>query len=47
MALFTKYIMFFEVTKDMTYDIKEKFTVSGFIVRKKEATEISFGKIFG
>ncbi|CBX53330.1 SH3 domain-containing protein [Caenorhabditis elegans] len=43
-ALFTKYIMFFEVTKDMTYDIKEKFTVSGFIVRKKEATEISFDR---
>ncbi|UMM44111.1 hypothetical protein L5515_019352 [Caenorhabditis briggsae] len=43
-ALFTKYIMFFEVTKDMTYDIKEKYPVSGFIVHKKNATEIVFDR---
>lgn len=43
-ALFTKYIMFFEVTRDMTYDIKEKFPVSGFIARKKDATEIVFDR---
>lgn len=43
-ALFTKYIMFFEVTRDMTYDIKEKFPVSGFIARKKDATEITFDR---
>ncbi|CAL2051943.1 unnamed protein product [Caenorhabditis brenneri] len=41
-ALFAKQIMFFEVTKDMTYDFKEKFATSGYIVRKKEATEIVF-----
>ncbi|EFO99581.1 CRE-PIX-1 protein [Caenorhabditis remanei] len=43
-ALFTKYIMFFEVTREMTYDIKEKFPVAGFVCRKKDATEIVFDR---
>lgn len=42
-ALFTKYIMFFEVSRDMTYDIKEKFPVSGFTVRRKDVAEVVFG----
>uniref|UniRef100_A0A1I7V3K3 SH3 domain-containing protein n=1 Tax=Caenorhabditis tropicalis TaxID=1561998 RepID=A0A1I7V3K3_9PELO len=41
-AVFAKYIMFFEVTKDMTYEFKEKFASSGFLIRKKDATEIIF-----
>ncbi|CAI5454431.1 unnamed protein product [Caenorhabditis angaria] len=43
-ALFTKYIMFFEVTTNMAYSIKEKYPVSGFILRKKDVDEFVIEK---
>ncbi|CAI2355783.1 unnamed protein product [Caenorhabditis sp. 36 PRJEB53466] len=41
-ALFSKYIMFFEVNKDMNYDIKEKYPIQGFTVRRKDVAEVVF-----
>uniref|UniRef100_A0A8R1DNL9 SH3 domain-containing protein n=1 Tax=Caenorhabditis japonica TaxID=281687 RepID=A0A8R1DNL9_CAEJA len=43
-ALFTRSIMFFEVTREMTYDIKEKLPISGFVVKRKDATEVVFDR---
>ncbi|CAB3400825.1 unnamed protein product [Caenorhabditis bovis] len=43
-ALFTRYIMIFEITNDMSYKLEEKYQSTGFHVKKNSCNEIMLEK---